>query len=95
MQKQSRLGRVLGRLRAVKGAVTYSDPTQRDPARPSATRRAENPLPGAARAAAHRTKIPVKKETVLDVLTRLGPEARRILGLFYFNLVKFSWVELS
>ena len=25
-----------------------------------------------------RAKIPVKKETVLDVLTRLGPEARRI-----------------
>ena len=32
-KKQGRLGRVLGRLRAVKGAATYSDPTQRDPAR--------------------------------------------------------------
>ena len=30
-KKQSRLGRVLGRLRAVKGAATYSDPVRRNP----------------------------------------------------------------
>ena len=53
---------------------------RRTPTQPNATRRAENPLPGAARAAALRAKIPVKnnKETVLHVLTRLGPEAGRI-----------------
>ena len=77
-KKPSRLGRVLGRLRAVKGAATYSDPMRRERARPGATWRDENPLLAAARAAALRAKIPVKKETVLDVLTRLGPEARRI-----------------
>ena len=82
-KKQSRLGRVLGRLRAVKGAATYSDPTQRDPTGPNATQRAENPLPGAARAAALRSKIPVKKETVLDVLPRLGPEAQRIFKIIF------------
>ena len=40
-------------------------------ARPGATWRAENPLPGAAWAAALRAKILIKnnKETVLDVLT--------------------------
>ena len=37
-KKQSRLGRVLGRLRAVKGAATYSDPTRRDPTRPGGTK---------------------------------------------------------
>ena len=74
-KKQSRLGRVLGRLRAVKGAATYSDPVRRDPAQPSGSkilsRRPPGPPP-------FRAKIPVKKETVLDVLTRLGPEARQI-----------------
>ena len=51
-KKQSRLGRVLGRLRADKGAATYSDPVRRDPTGPNGTQRAGNPLLGAARAAA-------------------------------------------
>ena len=59
-KKQSRLGRVLGGLRAVKGAATYSDPTQRDPTRPSAPKILSR---GAARAAALRAKIDQLKTT--------------------------------
>ena len=59
----------------------------RDLLRPNAaqTRRAENPLPAAAKAAALRAKIPVKnnKETIVRVLTRPGPEARRIFIYIY------------
>ena len=86
-KKPSRLGRVLGRLRAVKGAATYSDPVRRDPTRPNALeilpRRPPGPPP-------FRAKIPVKKETVLDVLTRLGPEAWRI----YLSMKKKKYIYI-
>ena len=77
---QSRLGRVLGRLRAVKGAATYSDPVRRDPARPSAleilSRRPPGPPP-------FRAKIlKLKRKQFLRVLTRRRPEARRIMVMF-------------
>ena len=76
-KNKASLGRVFGRLQAVKGS--RRTPTQRD-ADATRTRRAENPLPAAAKAAALRAKIPVKhnKETIVRVLTRPGPEARRI-----------------
>ena len=69
------------RLGPSSGCQGGRDVLRPSPTRPDATQRAENPLPGAARAAALRAKIPVvknNKETVLRVLTRLGPEAQRI-----------------
>ena len=74
MQKTKPFGTRLG---PSSGCQRGRDVHRPNATRPSATQRAENPLPGAARAAALRAKIQVKKETVLDVLTRLGPEARR------------------
>ena len=72
MQKTKPFGTRLGPSSGCQG--------RRDVLRPSAaqpngskilSRRPPGPPP-------FRAKIPVKKETVLDVLTRLGPEARRI-----------------
>ena len=74
-QKEGILGAswaVFGLSRGPRRTPTQPNATQRDPARPSAPKILSR---GAARAAALRAKIPIKKETVLDVLTRLGPEA--------------------
>ena len=76
MQKTKPFGTRLGLSSGCQGGRDVLRP---NPARPGATQRAENPLLGAARAAALRAKIPVEKETVLHVLTRLGPEAWRII----------------
>ena len=45
-KKQSRLGCVLGRFRAFKGAATYSDPTRRDLAPPGAPKVLSQGPPG-------------------------------------------------
>ena len=73
---------------SISGGATYSDPTRRGcGADATRTRRAENPLPAAAKAAALRAKIQVKinKETIPRIQTRLGPVARRINPFLCFS----------
>ena len=64
-----------GRRDVLRPSTARPDATRRDPARPNAL---EILSPGPPGPPPFRAKILVKKETVLDVLTRLGLEARRI-----------------
>ena len=76
---------VFGLSRGPRRTPTQRGATRRVPARPDGTKILSR---GAARAAALRAKIPVKKETVLDVLTRLRPDAQRIC--FPSEIISFS-----
>ena len=75
MQKTKPFGTRLGPSSGCQGRRDVLRPS---PTGPGATRRAGNPPRRPPGPPPFRAKIPVKKETVLDVLTRLGPEARRI-----------------
>ena len=88
IQKTKPFGTRLGPSSGCQGGRDVLRP---NPTGPSATRRDENPFPGGRQGRrTSRKNRPVKnnKETVIRVLTRLGPEARRILYRFYKDTIK-------